>query len=154
MNILFYILTVLFFSTNIAVAILFKKLKTKYETLLLELDDIKNNVLNGKKSGYYTYSTNLLSKELKEAGKTGDTYDCNIYVDELDRYTNGLSKIKLKKIEVINGFDPHQYEWVRTCAKDKFSELKKTSDIEWLESVETIKTIRKNKLAEIIKKIK
>ena len=96
MNITFYILTFLFFSTSVALAILFKKLKEKYETVLLDVDDIKNSILADKKSGFYNDNVDLLNNEDTKSGKTGDKYYYTVYVDELDRYTNGMSKIKKK----------------------------------------------------------
>lgn len=72
-----------------------------------------------------------------------------MYVREQDRYANGLSKIELTKIEIISGFDPNQFEWVKTSLTQKFSSLKETKDIEWLESEENIKKLRKEKLQKI-----
>lgn len=154
MNILFYILTGLFFSTSVALAIFFKKLKTKYENILLGFDELKNNILNEKKIGYYFGQIDLLSKADKAAGKKGETYDYTVHVEEVDRYTNGMSKLKLLKVEITNGYDQSQYEWVKETTASKFSTIKLTKDVEWLESVETIKTKRKEKLAELLKKIK
>jgi hypothetical protein len=154
MNILFYILTGLFFSTSVAFAILFKKLKTKYENLLLGFDELKNNILNEKKIGYYCGQINLVSKEEKADGKKGETYYYTVHVEEVDRYTNGMSKLKLLNVEVTYGYDHSQYEWIKETTASKFSTIKLTKDVEWLESLETIKTTRKKKLEEVIKNLK
>lgn len=62
-----------------------------------------------------------------------------------------MSKIRLNEIEVTSGYDHNQYDWVKKCAREMFSSLMKTSDIEWLESEESIKELRKQKLEKIKK---
>ena len=88
----------------------------------------------------------------KTKGLTGERYDCMIYVKELDRYVNGESNIEIEKIELISGYDPNNYNWVKQGMKDRFLSIKKTADVEWLESEEHIKELRKQKL-EKLKKI-
>jgi len=105
-----------------------------------------NDFQSSLKQGYYTYTINLVDKD-----NTKNAYICNVYIKEIDRYTNGLSKIELVKIEVVSGFDPTQIEWVKQGVKARFSSIKKTSEIEWLESVESIKKLRKKKLEELFK---
>lgn len=162
MQILISILLAVFFVTTILFLIFFLKnnkkykgLKTeneqlnkKYQTLSNEFTQFKNELFINK-NGYYHDSVTILSREDKDAGKTGDKYDCIVYVKELDKYTNGESRIQLNSIEVISGFDLNQYEWIKKVLKNKFSSVKKTSDIEWLESVNEIKELRKNKLEKL-----
>ena len=75
-------------------------------------------------------------------------YNAYIYVNEIDRYTDGYSKIEIDRIEV----------WNKSCensskekARDSFLSLKLTSEIEWLESENYIKRLRKEKLIQISK---
>lgn len=79
----------------------------------------------------------------------GGSYAAIVYVNELDRYTTGYSKIKLKDVESLN---PSYREDSISYAKKKFVSLMLTSEIEWLESEDHIKKIRKEKL-ESLKKI-
>ena len=75
------------------------------------------------------------------------------YVQELDKYTNGDSKIKLKEVEVVAGFSRSNYPDVKDVITQKFCSIKESKDVEWLESEEDIKTQRKKKLKAIKEKI-
>jgi virulence-associated protein VapD len=143
----------LFFSTSILFTILYFTLKNKYKKEHLDfvnkfdflsksISRLKNE-LSTKRVGYYQGTVNLMRTS---NDKKGDTYTYNIHVKELDRFTNGMSKIELIDIEIISGFSPIQYDYVKKCARDCFSSVRKTSDIEWLESEETTKEQRKQKL--------
>ena len=91
-----------------------------------------------------------MSSEDKKNGLKGEPYKCILYVKELDRYTNGMSKIELTEIELISGFDSSQFDHVKRTMRTKFSSLKKTSEIEWLESEDSIKELRRQKLKKIV----
>lgn len=119
------------------------------ENLTKKIDQIKDD-LSTKRIGYYTDSVNLISIENKEAGKPGEPYHFTVFIKELDRYTNGMSKIILTNIEVTSGFASDKYDWVKQVTREKFSTLKKTSEIKWLESEESIKEQRKQKLEKIL----
>jgi len=71
-----------------------------------------------------------------------------VYIDELDRYTTGYSKVKIKSVESLN---PNYKEDSISYAYKKFVSLMETSDIIWLESEDNIKKIRKEKLEQIKK---
>lgn len=122
-----------------------KNLNTSYQNLVNKFNSFSNEFFVNK-NGYYEDSVNLISPEDRQNGKSGDLYKCTIFVKELDRYTNGMSKLELINIEVVSGFDVNQYSWVKKTLQNKFSSLKKTSDIEWLESETEIKELRKQKL--------
>lgn len=77
----------------------------------------------------------------------GKSYKAFVYVKEIDRFSNGFSKIKLDNIEAIDKF-PSTIK----SAKDSFITLKKTDEIDWLEGEEQIKKRRREKL-ENLKKI-
>jgi len=121
----------------------------KYKNLNLKIDQIKDE-LSTKRIGYYIGTTNLMSKEDKKEGKPGDPYKYVFYIKEIDRYTNGMSKIQLTNIEITSGFSPDQFDWIKKCAKNQFSSIKKTSEIEWLESEENVKEQRRQKLEKIL----
>jgi len=89
-----------------------------------------NPVRSGNRIGFYTDTTMLVNKEGKSLGK----YAYTVNVVELDKYTNGMSKIKLLNIEVTYGVDPNNYDWIKECETNKFSSLRKESDVVWLES--------------------
>lgn len=78
----------------------------------------------------------------------GGNYAAIVYIDELDRYTTGYSKVKIKSVESLN---PNYKEDSISYAYKKFVSLMETSDIIWLESEDNIKKIRKEKLEQIKK---
>lgn len=124
------------------------KSSTKFKNLKDELEILKDE-LSSKKIGFYEDKVNLLSAEDRAAGKNSEQYKLVVHVKELDRYTNGLSKIQIIKLDVMSGYDHEQYEWVKHCIKERFVSIKKTVEITWLESEENLKEIRKQKLAKI-----
>ena len=142
--------------TSILFLVLYLKMKKKYvetdsnlqkaNTLISAYEDLKN--LSNRK-GYYENVINLMSPEDKKNGLKGEPYTCILYVKELDRYTNGMSKIEVTNIELISGFDSSQFDHVKRTMRTKFSSLKKTTEVEWLESEDNIKEIRKQKLKKL-----
>jgi len=78
-----------------------------------------------------------------------DWYTAIVYVNEIDRYTNGFCVIKINSIETTcrQMYHNDTIEMIR----NSFITLRKVSDIEWLESEENIKKIRKEKLEKILK---
>lgn len=109
--------------------------------LLLKYINLKKEVkklydLGTGRKGFYNYSH-------------GFSYKCIIYINELDRYNNGYSKITIDNIEPTNGGDS-----AIKYAKENFITLRKTDTIEWLEGEMDIKTIRKEKLDKIKKSLK
>ena len=146
---IFCIFCILFF-------IFHMKMKKSYKNKLQELQK-SNDILNSnllsikedfttKRNGYYSDSTRLLSINKKSS----NLYDFIIYIKEIDRYTNGMSKIEMTNIEVVSGIDISQDDYLKTCIKNRFQSIKKTSDIEWLDSEESLKEMRKQKLEKII----
>lgn len=142
--------------TSILFLVLYLKMKKKCvetdsnlqksRTLILTYEDLKN--LSNRR-GYYENTINLMSPEDHKNGLPGEPYKCILYVKELDRYTNGMSKIELTEVELISGFDSSQFEHVKRTMRNKFSSLKKTSEVEWLESEDSIKELRRQKLKKI-----
>ena len=107
-----------------------------------------NDIVNGNlKQGYYVHGLRYGSVD------TGyESYDVDVFVSEIDRYTNGKSKIKFDYINV--GKPPKDKNWkldnTEKFIKNHFSELVDTKDIEWLESVNELQKAREKKLKRII----
>lgn len=108
---------------------------------------------------YYKKYSNLKTKvkEYDEIGtgrigfyisNKGGSYQALVYVYEIDRYTTGYSKIKIKDVESLS---PNYKEDSISYAKKRFVTLLQTSDIEWLESEDNIKKLRKEKLEQLKK---
>jgi len=93
----------------------------------------------------------LLRKGLKKyesvgTGRVGfhKDYTTMIYIKEIDRYTNGYSKIIIDNIETSSSMRKEM------ILRD-FKYLVRTERIEWLESEDYIKQSRKEKLSKLKK---
>jgi len=76
-------------------------------------------------------------------------YNSYIYVNEIDRYSGGFSKVEINRIEPLNSnYIGKSIEYSR----DSFLTLMATQDITWLENEDHLKKLRKEKL-ESLKKI-
>jgi len=82
------------------------------------------------------------------------SYNSIIFVNEVDRYTNGESKIKLENIEIKASNSSIDCNCVKDFIKTCFKSIKNTSEITWLESETSIKEMRKDKLAQLKKAVK
>jgi len=80
--------------------------------------------------------------------RTSSIYTSYVYITELDRYTNGYSKVEINRIEP---FDKYYKNDSIMYAKQDFKSLILTSEIEWLKSEDHIKKLRKEKLDKINK---
>ena len=85
---------------------------------------------NGR-MGFYKNVTTVVNDQGEPTGKE---YKSNIYIREIERYDNGMSKIKLIDIEIISGGDLSDYEWIKKTLRKYFSTIRKTSEIEWFKS--------------------
>ena len=125
-----------------------KQLKSEKDILK---NNLKDNLLNlNLRSGFYKQTFNLAESE--DASKTSD-YDVKIHVIEEEKYTNGFSKIKHIKTDILNGFQPDHYDYIKRLSILKFDTIVKTSDIEWLDVDQDIKGLRINKITSVLKEI-
>lgn len=145
---IYTLLSVLFLLTVISSISIYHliKIRKKYKETIESLKDINSKKI--LRTGYYEDSLNLVNKDGK-----GDLYKCFITVNELDRYTNGESKIEIVDI-VVNGYNPSQYRHVSDSMKKRFIPIYKTNDIEWLESETDIEKVRREKIKKIIESSK
>ena len=76
-------------------------------------------------------------------------FTCRVYVKELDRFTNGESRIEIEKIE--SGITSGQISptAVENFIRDQFISVVETSDVVWLESENAIKDVRRKKLEQL-----
>jgi len=115
--------------------------KEKYESLVNEFNKLKQD--SKLRKGYYKSQltfTNINKKKFD--------FDVLVYVKELDKYKNGKSKIEFLYIDIIwthSEIGP-QKENVTNYVRNHFESLVDSTKIEWLESEEDIKEIRKNKM--------
>lgn len=153
----FFVLSVLFFifyiitrNKNSKMALELKKLQTKLSVLNGKYECAIEN-LRPRRIGYYKTTLNLASIEDRKNGLKGEPYDCLVHIKEIEKYTNGDSKIQLIEVELFSGYDHNQYDHVKRTIKSKFSSIRDSADIEWLESEESIKELRKLKLEKLEK---
>lgn len=97
------------------------------------------------RTGYIEYELSITSS----IGAPDYPFKSYVYINELDRYTNGESKIEIQKIEPGVEESKMSREKVEKYIKDRFKSIVKTSDVTWLESEQSIKDIRRNKLEQL-----
>jgi hypothetical protein len=113
------------------------RLKNKVNLIIKEL----NKPL---RKGYYDHS-------LKYGGVT---FECQISVSEVEKYSNDLSKIKLDSIDYgVNG-SVVSHAKIKEYVIDTFKTIVKTSDVIWLDIDQSIKESRKQKLENLKKSLK
>jgi len=149
----FFVLSVLFLSFYIKernrrdkLASGVKKLESDLSILNKKYEIAVQELKKPTKKGYFKGSINLIIDKEKNIGQL---YEYVVHVNEVERYTNGECKIKLDYIDVVSGFDPGQYSWIKESASRRFPSIMKISDIEWLESEDSIKELRKEKLEKL-----
>ena len=164
---IYIILSAVFFCLTILFLVLYTKADMKlrkiigkenkeFENLNLEIKNLNRKLAIAiedlspkKKWGYYKETVTLVSEEDKKNNIPGDKYVCIVYVKEMERFTNGESKTQIMEIEIESGFASDQYEYVKGIVRKRFVSIKNTVDIEWLESQNEVKEMRKQKLEKI-----
>ena len=124
--------------------ILFLIYKVKYNKLNKKINSVIKELTTPIRRGFYQMNcnqSNILQKTLK--------YEPVVYVDEIERYSNGLSKIKLAYVEISCGNPHFNLNSANDFVKKEFKSLIKTSDVVWLETEISIKEKRKEKLQRI-----
>jgi len=96
------------------------------------------------------YADTIKFAENQDAEETDD-YDVKVYVKELEKYTNGYSKIEHIRTDVYSGFSQNKYDMAKRTIQNKFESVVKTSDITWLEVDEDINKLRKEKILTLLK---
>lgn len=133
----------------ILMTVLFSILFFKYRKLTSNIKNIRNIVENLQKTwrrGYITQSLVITNDnpEIKDIN-----FEPTLYLREIDRYTNGTSKVEIEKIEY--GIDSEKFtiERIDKYIRERFKSIVKTTDVIWLESENEIKELRKNKLEQL-----
>lgn len=133
----------------ILMTVLFSILFFKYRKLTSNIKNIRNIVENLQKTwrrGYITQSLVITNDnpEIKDIN-----FEPTLYLREIDRYTNGTSKVEIEKIEY--GIDSEKFNIQRLdkYIRERFKSIVKTTDVIWLESENEIKELRKNKLEQL-----
>lgn len=141
MEYLYLLAAIPFIVSSIILYLRYRKVNTKYNLTITEL---KKTL----REGYYEGDIPL---ELTENGVVISTHTYHFigYVREIDKYTNGESKIELDRIEITSGYDTRQYAHITRVATNRFCSVVPSKDIEWLESEESLKEQRKLKLETI-----
>lgn len=140
-----YILSISIITSILGVLyfIKYKTLKTKVSNIIKQ---IEKPLRSGYYSGDYTQTKNSTGEEID--------YTATSFVKEIDRFTNGDSKITLEKIEIYCENSALTVESAETHIRNNFMSIRKTSDVIWLESEQSIKDMRKEKLEQLNKLFK
>ncbi len=135
----------------ILITVFYFKMKMKYNAKLLIINSKldkqtskfkkwKSLLEDNNRKGYYDidYLHNI----------NKDTMIVRVFVEEIDRFTNGECEIKFQKAQVIDSAYKYRSP-VLEKAEEDFVSVKSIQDIEWLVSEEDIKEIRRKKLIAI-----
>ena len=120
------------------------ELDSKKSELKSKIKYIENIVSGDIRKGYYKQSLSTTGDEKKE------NFEVDVCVIEVDRFTNGKSKLKFDYI--LFGHIPKgiSKENIINYVKDTiFTEFVNTKDIDWLESVDELQKMREKKLKRI-----
>lgn len=130
----------------ILMTVLFSILFFKYRKLTKNIRNIVENLQKTWRRGYITQSLVITNDnpEIKDID-----FEPILYLREIDRYTNGTSKVEIEKIEY--GIDSEKFNIQRLdkYIRERFKSIVKTTDVIWLESENEIKELRKNKLEQL-----
>lgn len=124
------ILTSIFFIGTIAFGVLFLN-------YFIKLKKLTKSLISNRRFGYYEYSVLTY----------GVTNKIRIFVSEIERYTNGESKIELIRTEFISGYQSEYNNIIKN--KFHFVDMRKSNEIEWLIVEDDIKEQRLKKLKEL-----
>ena len=104
----------------------------------------KNTIKNNAIKEIYKYN--------RIGFKRGQTLGVEHFIEyeELERFKNGFSRVKLKTYNIMTSSDS-TFERVQIEIKSHFKELEKTDSIEWLECDEDLMEVRRKKLERLIK---
>jgi hypothetical protein len=125
----------------------------KYKKSITEINSYLDDLNKPFREGYYDGNMPIVTKDDDGKILTSDCYEYVVYVEELDKYTNGESKIKLIRSEIISGISQNQYNYIERVVSSRFCSVRASSDITWLESEKSLKKQRKEKLLVILEKI-
>jgi len=131
-------------SLLVIMCILYQKLYSKFSKFSKKVENILEESKPLRK-GYYKVS--LCYHD--ESRFLGADFESVIYVTEIDRFTNGESQIKIDKIDVGVSNSKVSHKSIENFITSSFVSVKNTSEIEWLESEQSIKDVRKNKLNQL-----
>lgn len=122
-----------------------QKVKLDSENKKIKNDtQIEYNSLNNRQ-GFFDSTFQLNSN-----GET-HPYAYRIYVEEIEKYNNVYSKLKLKNVNIIHGYSTLHYEHIKNHAKSDFLEIDDTDKFTWLERETDIIENRKKKLERVLK---
>ena len=102
------------------------------------------------RTGIYVYQ---LSTSGDNSGKS-EAFTVDVHITEQERYTNGKSKIMIDHLDIGNYPNTTETKSIKKYIIEQMPELINTSDIEWLELVDSLQKTREKKLERILKDIK
>lgn len=124
-------------------------LKIKLHNLKKKTISIIEDVNKPLRLGYYK-----LHLEASNSIVGSRLVDVIVYVNEINRYKNGESKIKIKSFDVETKTNTIDHNKIENFVTSNFISIVKTSSIEWLDEIEDIKQNRKLKIKNLEKLLK
>lgn len=127
-----------------------------YLNVKKKFNQLVDEYISEQKIGYIENDTWTYTGE--DVDPNNDNFKVRMYVTQLEEYTNGESKLRLDRVEVLHSPSGAGTDKIRSALihriSNEFSSTWKTKDVEWLVTKDSIKELRKKKLQEIKKNIK
>ena len=117
----------------------------KYKSIYNKTKDIISELDKPLRRGYIKANLTHTHPITKIVTK----FQPNVYVKEIDRFTNGECKLEIEKIEQGIADSKILYCNIEKYIKDQFHSVHKITDVTWLESEVALKEIRKSKLEKL-----
>lgn len=128
--------------TVIGISTAYAFLFLKHKILKDKVDSFLAESKKHTRRGYIKFSLSTTSKSTGVEEK----FESLVTVKEIDRYTNGESKVEIESIDPGISEERMSKKRIEDYIKTQFISIIKTTDVTWLESEESIKEQRKNKL--------
>lgn len=122
----------------------------KMSNKIKKIDDDFRKLNEPLRKGYYTL--NATQKDIVTGVSVN--IECVIFVNELDRYVNGESNLKLVDINMFCNDSNFNFNSMRNYITNNFRVIRSTNEITWLESEISIKEARKSKMEKIRESLK
>lgn len=113
---------------------------------LLKIENLVKDLDKPLRRGYIKKELSTLDGEVK--------FTSYVFVKEIDRYTNGESKIEIEKIEYGVDKNKANHSSIDSFIRNNIKSIIDPADVIWIESEDTIKEMRKAKLEVLKERIK
>lgn len=129
--------------------ILFLTYLVKYKKVYKKTTDIISSLSKPLRKGYIKVTLQYYPNGSSDKTTPAEDFFPYIYIIEKDRYTDGTCLVEIERIESGIAESKIPKEIVEKYIKDSFHSTRRVSEINWFESENAIKEMRKSKLEQL-----